>query len=370
MSTIAHVKIPYLPLSETFIYQRLINLRRYRGLVITDRELQNLDIYPYPKIYHLSEIHNLGDFLLSQGVTAIHAHFGTGGIRVLAAQRKTGLPLLTSFHGVDVSSRPRQNPEYRLQLPQLFTQSTLCAAVSDYMKIQLINLGCPREKIVVIKSGIDLSKFPYSPPRLPCNGSLTLLSIGRLKEKKGMHLLIPAFARLSHLYPKARLLIGGEGGQKKKLMRLVNDLGLAQSVFFLGPLSHQEVRVQLAQATIFVLACTTASDGDQEGIPNVLMEAMASGLPVVAADHTGISELVSQGKTGLLAREGNIQDLAYKMSLLLANTHLWPAMTAAARRKVEQEHDIVKQAAKLEVAYDFLLSANHSGTLPLPSSLK
>jgi len=358
LPTIAHIKIPYLPLSETFIYERLKHIRRYRGIVITDRELQNLETFPYPEIYHWSKIDDLGRFLLQHKVNAIHAHFGTGGVRILPVREQTGLPLLTSFHGVDISARPLNNPDYREQLPRLFNRSTICAAVSRYMKQKLITLGCPAEKIQVIKSGIDLKKFPYRPPK-SLTGPITLLSIGRLKEKKGMHLLIPAFARILRYYPRARLLIGGEGGQKNRLIKMIKTLGLNNSIVFLGRLSHEEVRSYLARATIFVLACTTAADGDQEGIPNVLMEAMAAGVPVVSADHAGIKELVEPGRTGLLAREGDVEDLARQITWMLANPHLWPAMTAAARKKVELEHDIIKQVAKLEKAYDLL-----TGTRP------
>lgn len=353
---VAHVKIPYLPGSETFIYELITGVYpNYPGIVVTAKEMKNLERFPFSEVYHFEDFGNLAPFLEEKGVSLIHGHFGVGGTRVLEVKKKTGLPLITSFHGVDAFALPETNAEYRENLNRLFAEGELFTAVSRFMAKRLIELGCPEHKIRVFHCGIDLAKFQYQPRTLPQKGEpWQILSVGRLKEKKGMSVLVEAFAKVVQEIPDTRLTIVGEGGQRKRLERMIKELGLAGIVTLTGELTHSEVAALMGKAHIFCLASLTAKDGDREGIPVVLMEAMAAGVPVVSTYHSGIPELISDGVNGLLAQEADSGDLAEKLLMLLNWPQLWPDFTAEARSVIEAQFNIEKQVPQLERFYELV----------------
>ncbi|WP_304414339.1 glycosyltransferase [Brevibacillus aydinogluensis] len=203
----------------------------------------------------------------------------------------------------------------------------------------------------MIRSGIDLGKFPLQPPQPVVDGAFRLLSVGRLTEKKGMDTLIKAFARIRRKYPRATLTIVGDGEEKQKLRRLIKRHRLQHAVTLRGAQPHHEVGRELANCHVFVLACKTAKNGNQEGIPNVLMEAMAVGRPVISTYHAGIPELVKHGKTGYLVPERSVAKLAKMIKRVLKEQDRWPDVVIRAREQVERRHDIEKQRAKLEDLY-------------------
>ncbi|GAB7386690.1 glycosyltransferase [Bacillaceae bacterium] len=348
------MKIPYLPLSETFIYERIKNIKGFSGYVLTDRKIRNRHLFPYRPIYHLRRIRNVPRFLRRKKTALIHAYFGRAGIRMLPHKRRAKIPMVTSFHGVDVSARVR-NKRYRARLRKLFRHGELFFTVSRRMKRKLIRLGCPARKIRVVKTGIDLKKFPFKYRKPPKRKKLRILSVGRLIPKKGMDDLIRAFAIVHKKYPNTELVIVGDGKKKKKLKKLIRKLGLSQAVKLKGEMTHNEVRKEYRRAHLFCLASKTGPDGDQEGIPNALVEAMASGLPVVATRHSGIPELVIHKKTGLLAEPGNAKDLADKIKKLLKKPHLWRKFAKKARERVKKHHQIHKQVRKAETYYRNLI---------------
>ena len=347
---IAHVKDSYLSSSETFIYERLKNIRRFKGYVLTDRKMKNLQKFPYKPIYHMKK-RNVTKLLKKKKTSLIHAYFGSGAIRILPYKKKTKIPLVTSFHGVDVSARLMKKG-YKKKLRQVFAQSKIVFAVSDYMKRRLIKLGCPAQKIKVIRTGIDLQKFPFHPKKAPGKKQVIhILSVGRLVEKKGMDVLVRAFAKVHKKFPRTRLTIIGKGKKKSELKKWICRLSLRKVVKLKGERSHSEVQKAMRKADLFVLASRTAKNKDQEGIPNALVEAMATGVPVVATTHSGIPELIQHKKSGLLAREGSVADLAKQMKKMITMKNGWPKMERVARKKVEKVHDIRKQVRKAEKLY-------------------
>lgn len=347
---IAHVKIPYLNSSETFIYERIKNIRRFKGYVLTDKKMKNLKKFPYSPIYHMKK-KNVTKLLKKKKTSLIHAYFGSGAIRILPYKKKTKIPLVTSFHGVDVSARLKKKG-YKKKLRQVFKHSSRVFAVSSYMKRRLVRLGCPKKKIRVIRTGIDLRKFPYHPTKAPKKKQvIRILSVGRLVEKKGMDVLIKAFAKVHKKYPRTRLTIIGKGNKKKQLQKLIRRHSLRKVVKLKGERSHPEVRKAMRKAHLFVLASRTAKNRDQEGIPNALVEAMATGVPVVATTHSGIPELIQHKKSGLLAREGSVSALAKQMKKMIGMKKRWPRMQRMARKKVEKEYNICRQIRKAEKIY-------------------
>ncbi|MEY8732736.1 glycosyltransferase [Peribacillus frigoritolerans] len=157
----------------------------------------------------------------------------------------------------------------------------------------------------VLYGGIELDLFPYSNRTLPTVGEIRVLSVGRLVDKKGFVTLIKAFKRIYTKYPNARLHIIGAGEDEKKIKFTIAEYNLKDVVILRGAMDSKRVSDELKEAHIFCLASQTAKNGDIEGIPNALKEAMASGLPVVSTRHAGIPELIEHQRTGYLAPEKN-----------------------------------------------------------------
>ena len=349
----------YLPRSETFIYEQLIGHTQVEPLVVTRSNPINVDQFPHKSIYVKKKLTNLHHWVKRKQIKILHASFGTGGLELLPVAKRSKLPLLVSFHGTDVSRRPNVDPNYKRQLKQLFRRGSAFTVVSKHMKKKIIKLGCPKHKITLLRSGIDLQKFAYQAMQPVWNHFYKFLSIGRLVEKKGMDTLISAFRHVHKVFPNATLTIVGEGDQQKKLKKLIKRYKLQNSVALKGGVSHLQVAEELARCHMFVLACQTAKDGNQEGIPNVLMEAMATGRPVISTSHAGIPELIEHGVSGLLAPERSPRKFAEMMIRMIQEEQRWTEYTLNARVKVEKQHDINKQRKVLENVYIRLIKENN-----------
>lgn len=341
----------FLPRSETFIYEQLLGLQRVKPIVLTRQRPFNRKQFPYSPVYVRKRMAGLSTWLRRKKVKCLHARFGPAGLELLPYARKTKLPLITSFHGFDATKRVKGNPVYRRALRRLFRRGKAFTVVSNHMKKRLVRLGCPSKKITLIRSGIDLQKFPMQPPQPVSDGEYRILSVGRLTEKKGMDTLVKAFASVRKNHPRAKLIIVGEGEEKGKLRRLIRKYKLGKQVVLKGAMPHQEVQRELARCHLFVIACKTARNGDQEGIPNVLMEAMASGRPVISTYHSGIPELVEHKETGYLVPERSPAKMGRMINRVLDSREEWPEVVARARAKVERNHNVDKQRAKLEELY-------------------
>jgi glycosyltransferase involved in cell wall biosynthesis len=341
----------YLPKSETFIYEQLIGHQRVKPIVLTRQTPVNAEQFPYDDIYVRRRLTGLSSWIKKHDIKCLHARFGPAGLELLHAAKKTGLPLITSFHGFDATKLVKTNAKYRMALKSLFRRGDAFTVASKHMKRKLVRLGCPEEKISLVRSGIDLRKFPMQPMPAVSNREYRLLSVGRLTEKKGMDTLIKAFAQVRKAYPRAKLTIVGEGKERMKLKWMIKAYKLQRHVTLAGALSHQEVQEELGKCHLFVIASQQAKDGNQEGIPNAIMEAMATGRPVISTYHAGIPELVKHRKTGFLVPEKAPRKLAKMIKHVLAKHSDLSSIIARARRRVEQNHDISNQRAKLEALY-------------------
>lgn len=351
----------YLQRSETFIYEQLIGHVRVKPVVLTRSKPINRNQFPYSPIYVKKRLGNMTAWLKKKQIKLIHARFGTAGVEMVGIARKAGVPLLTSFHGFDATKQVKSSKPYRRKLRRLFRKGEAFTAVSNHMKQRLIKLGCSGKKITLLRSGIDLHKFPYVPQQLIYNDQFRILSVGRLTEKKGMDTLIRAFAHVRKKYPNARLLIVGEGEEKAKLKRIIRQKKLKGYVKLAGALPHAQVQQELRRCHLFVIGCKTAKNGDQEGIPNVLMEAMATGRPVISTRHSGIPELIKHDQTGFLVPERSPAKLGRMIVKVMREQEKWPVIVAEARQKVVEQHDITKQRRKLEDLYLRLLQKKRSG---------
>lgn len=286
--------------------------------------------------------------LRAAGPKLIHAHFGTDGLKVLPLARTLGVPLITHLRGYDVtlsraallrSGRPTWI-RYALGRGRLMRGGDLFLAVSEALREKAIALGYPAERVATHYNGVDLDRF--HPDGGPREAGL-VLHVGRLVEKKGTAVLIDAMAGLEG----ARLVVIGDGPLRGALERRAGP-----HVHFLGALPPDEVASWMRRASVLAAPSLTAGDGDAEGLPNVVVEAAASGLPVVATHHSGIPEAVTDGETGFLVPEGDSAALAARIGELLAADGLQQAMGAAARRLAQERFDRARLTARLEAIYD------------------
>lgn len=265
------------------------------------------------------------------------AHFGFRGRAVARAQRgwKHRPPLVTVFHGRDVSVEYQRDAlaGYR----DLLAEGDLHVTVNKQFARQLVECGAPSDHVETRHLGIPISEYEFCSPSF--GTTLRFISVCRLVEKKGLETAIRALTLLRQRHPELdwRYEIGGDGPLMDRLRDQVENAKLGDRIEFLGSLPHKDALYQIAGADVLFVPSLTATDGDQEGIPVTLMEAMALGTPVCTTYHSGIPELVTHGETGLLADERNAEGFYKNIVLLAQNPDLAKALAKAAREKVESE---------------------------------
>ena len=355
--------------SERFIQMQAAALDRYQPLLVGLERLGNFmpaledRAVVAPSLRSRLAIRLLGRWgALGERVRAcrpvlVHAHFATDGLAALPLARALGVPLVTSLRGYDVTRsraallRSGRLSWMRLALRRrrLIEKGQLFLAVSDALRRRAVAQGYPEARTLTHYNGVDLKHF--RPGERPPEPGL-ILFVGRLVEKKGVALLLEAFAQVVAARPEARLRIVGEGPLAPALRSRAAALGIAAAVEFAGALPADEVAAQLRRAWLLAAPSLTASDGDAEGLPNAVVEAAASGVPVVASDHAGIPEAVDDGRTGLLVPEGDTAALARALVGLLGAPDRRHDMAQAARSLAEDCFDLVRQTERLEAIYD------------------
>ena len=264
-------------------------------------------------------------------------HFGYAGA---LANKLRELGILkgkqaTVFHGADISRRHILE-EHKLDYVNLFRQSELMLPISHLWQNKLIEMGCPPEKIHVTRMGIEPEKFNFQ-PRQAFHTPLRIVSVARLTEKKGLDVAVKASAILKQRGGQFHYTIIGNGDQDEMMRDFIAREGMEDCVSMPGFKPQDEIRRALSEADIFLLPSKTAADGDMEGIPVALMEAMAVGLPVVSTFHSGIPELIENNVSGWLVEEDDPEALADTLLKLSQGKVDVAPVVAAARHKVETE---------------------------------
>tara|TARA_R110002167_G_scaffold366448_1_gene597392 strand:- start:13331 stop:14569 length:1239 start_codon:yes stop_codon:yes gene_type:complete len=269
----------------------------------------------------------------------IICHFGTGGV-LINKLRDIGViagKIATIFHGFELSidkTLAQQKDNYL----QLFEQTELMLPISELWKNKLKLLGCPSDKIAVHRMGVDLRHFAFKYTKMR-GDTLSIFTVARFTEKKGLEYAIRALALLTNDI-KFHYTIAGFGELLQPLKLLVNELALDDYVSFIGAIDSVQVKEQMLAAHAFIQPSITASNGDMEGVPVAIMEAMAMGTPVISSYHSGISELITHGEHGLLAQEKDSLALAENIRLLYKNEPLQKRLAIQARKRIEEFADI------------------------------
>ncbi len=252
----------------------------------------------------------LGDGAIPRRYDIVHAQFGPSGI-VASELRRAGLitgRLSVAFYGYDITREPRLRGSAMYE--RMFEDAEWILPNSAYLAGLLREAGAPAEKVSVHRLGIDNDRFPFCDRSgRDESGPWRVVAVGRMVEKKGFEFLIRAIARLGDL-PNLKATIVGDGPLRPELARLAEDLAVGDRIELPGWLDHAEVGAVLSGADCFAAPSVVAADGDMEGLPLVVVEAMATGLPVVGTRHSGIPEAVRPEVNGLLVEERDVEGLA------------------------------------------------------------
>jgi len=271
------------------------------------------------------------------------AEYGPTGADVMEACHQAGIPLVVHFHGYDASER-RTLEQERARYPELFHRSAAIVAVSRVMRRTLIEVGASAEKVHWNPYGVDCSAFAGAQPE---EAQPDFLAVGRFCEKKAPDLTIRAFAEVFRVSPDVHLRMIGFGPLRESSIQLVRDLGISNAVTIMGSCPPHIVQDEMRRARCFVQHSVVAPNGDSEGTPVAILEAGASGLPVVSTHHAGIPDVVIEGKTGFLVEERDVSGMAERMLRLATNPALAGRMGRCARSWIEAEFSITKRVGRL-----------------------
>jgi len=377
----------YLSPSMTFIYRQLIGVKDiFNTIVLCSDNLENTNLFPFNKIsfkqrnflsFKKSKIvtkiygtHKLLSLqpvlsksqskyfisnLIENKVKLIHAHFGPSGLEILPIAKEINIPLVCTFHGYDASILLKYD-NYVRNLKELFSYAHIIT-VSEEMKHRLIKIGANPEKIRVVRCGIPVDIFNFSErnnlaKKLKEKKVVNYLQVSNFVEKKGHVYTIEAFNLLLKNNPNSHLTLAGGGRLFNKIKELVIEKNLSDYVTFTGTVNEEKVKKLMFEADVFVHHSVTSERGDKEGVPTVLMEAMATGLPVISTFHSGIPELIDDGINGLLVEERDIKSYSEKMYEIL---FIGNRFSNSARNKVNEKFNLSENVSHLIDIYKNLI---------------
>lgn len=283
----------------------------------------------------------------------IHCHFGWVGKKVIELKELDILKgkFITAFHGSDMSVYIKKHGDNTYN--SLFNKGDLFLPISERWKRKLIKMGCDERRIIVHRMGINTDEFCFSQRRR--NKKVKLLTVGRLVEKKGIEYGIRAVVKILKKYPHVLYNIAGDGPLRTNLENLVKEQEACSNIKFWGWQTHANIKKLIQEANIMITPSITSSKGDEEGIPVVLMEALSSGLPVIASKHSGIPELVKNGKSGFLVPERDVGALTEKLQHIIEHPEICQKIGQTGRKYVEEHYDINKLNDRLEKIYKELI---------------
>ncbi|HEX8372802.1 MAG TPA: glycosyltransferase [Chthoniobacterales bacterium] len=372
---VASYCVTFLKPEMQHVYRQITALRRFRPVILTQRR-ENEATFPYPDVRLLGKplTHQIRRFwarsILGVPITAyrheasrvlkeirkmdahlLHIYFGHMGIYLLPLLRRRQVPAVVSFHGADATV-DASNKELRKCYNEVFELADLVVARSESLVNALRELGCPDEKLRLHRTGVSLTMGVPIVRTTPVDGDLRFVQASRLIEKKGLDVAIRAFATFAREFPMSEFIIAGEGPFKKRLENLAAELKVKDQVHFAGFLPQKTLHELYERSHVFVHPSQVGVNGDQEGVPNAMLEAMVTGMPVIATRHGGIPEAVEHGRSGLLVEEKNVEQLTEAFLALGRDGTLLQNLSLAASERVRSHFDRQKQARLLEDYYD------------------
>ncbi len=362
------------------VYRQITGLKSFEPLVLAQKRLgeeqfpfpeERLELLPRPASWkrewrrfksrrlkdappflYEKEIEYIDRLLRKRGADVLHIYFGNSALQLLPLMEQADrpCPIVVSFHGADAGV-DMEKPAWREAMAKVFQRADAVMARSEALVGDLESLGCPRSKLTVQRAGIPLDEWPLMERTAPIDGAWRFVQSGRLIEKKGYDTTLRAFAKFHEKHPQSRLVILGDGPLLQPLKQLAADLDVTKFVTFAGFVEQGRIRMEYGWAHAFLHPSRTSEDGNREGVPNSMLEAMATGLPVLATDHGGIPEAVTDGVEGFLADENDWEAFAVAMHDLAASEKTWVQASEAAREKVVAKFERSRQIDELEDIY-------------------
>ena len=353
----AQYVVTFLKPEMLHVYRQISALRAFRPVVFCQKR-ENADQFPFhdlrifrkplshpfrrliqkqllgrPVTIYRSEARRILAALEGLRAQLLHIYFGHIGVHLLPLIEICPLPVVVSFHGADAQV-DLEKPIHQALTQRMLQLATLLLVRSESLADRLKAMGAPAEKIRLHRAGIPLEEIVFQQREAPPDGAWHCVQACRLIAKKGLGASLRAFAEFGRRFPQARFTIAGEGPQREELESMAACLGLAERVEFSGFLSQEKLHDLYSRAHFFLHPSEIGEDGDQEGVPNSMLEAMASGLPVVATIHGGIPEAVEHGVSGLLTPERDSAALADSLFTLAADPERYALMSAAASLRI------------------------------------
>jgi glycosyltransferase involved in cell wall biosynthesis len=356
------------------IYRQIIALERFRPVVIAQKR-EEAARFPFDPVFVVgkpathflrrfwfrtlrnapwqisrAEMRRLERLLDGSDAKLLHIYFGHIAVHLQPLMRHWPKPSVVSFHGADVLV-DLDKPRYRSATREMLAAARLVLVRSQSLARAVEALGCSVAKIRVHRTGIPLGEIVFQARAWPNDGAWRLLQAGRLIEKKGFQTSLRAFVAFQALNPGALFTIAGEGPLRGDLQTLARELGVADRVRFVGFLSQAQLREQFYGSHIFLHPSERGADGNQEGVPNAMLEAMASGLPVFATSHGGIPEAIEHGTSGILVDERDHAALAEALLDWTRQPEALAQMAQAGAGAVAEKFEQRAQARALEDIY-------------------
>jgi glycosyltransferase involved in cell wall biosynthesis len=368
-----------LPPTETFILSQAMALRRFRPLFGGLRRVSDgLDLAPHPVLtlcgseswsekartrafLRTGHTRQLTRAIAEQSPQIIHAHFAIDACAVLPIAKRLQVPLIVTLHGYDVSCRKETLKPwptiraYWRRKKELWEYATLFICVSEQVRRRALSLGFPGQKLWAHRIGVKLLDGVKQEQR---RDRKTVLFVGRLVEKKGCVHLIRAMSRVQLGAPGTRLVIAGDGPLRKTLER---EAALhCRDAVFLGHQSHAVIRQWMQRASVLAAPSVEAKDGDSEGLPTVLCEAQAEGLPVTTFDTEGVTEALPVERRHALPKAGNVAALAEEIIRIMRDEQAWQKASDAGRSYMRSHFDLDAQTQLLEDKYEEVIARLHA----------
>src|SRR5438477_11039220 len=296
------------------------------------------------------ELRALQSILRRIDAQLLHIYFGQIAVHLLPLIRAWKKPSIVSFHGADVTV-DMNKPAYRQATRQMLEAVKLVLVRSESLQRAVADLGCDPDKIKIQRTGIPLEEFSFRERSFPKNDEWRFVQAGRLIEKKGLPVTLRAFAAFQRKYANATLTIAGEGPLLGELQKLARELRIERSVSFTGFISQEQLGETYYRSHIFLHPSQTGHDGNQEGIPNSILEAMATGLPVFATQHGGIPEAIENGVSGVLVPERDHEALTRAFLDGTEDPAFLLRIARNAAEFVRKNFDLRAQAQGLEEIY-------------------
>lgn len=374
MKRVGIFRAELLPRSETFIRDQACALSSWQPILLGRRELVDglstpgirREIVPATRSRVASALRfwlalpepQMVARLRALELDLVHVHFGTDATELWPNVKAAGLPMLVTLHGYDINTdrtwweaghggrRRRIYPHRLLALAR--SPGVHFVAVSGAVQRRAVEYGLPADKVSVAHIGVDTRRFrPGGKPL--AQRRRRILFVGRMVEKKAPLIMVQAFAQLREQVPDAELVMIGDGPLLPAAKALAAEL--AVPITFAGACDSDEVLFHLQEARVFCLPSVTARNGDAEGFGLVILEAQASGVPVVTSARGGAEEGVVDGRTGIVCREGVVEDLVRGLSTLLQDELALARSSAEAAQFAASVFDLQRLTRNLERIY-------------------